>query len=260
LCEGLSVLGVTLAVVAIYGCYQDVDQPKTRINLFPMEGLAGVSQWFGCSVFGFGIVPLTFNFRESMAEPSKLSMATMVALLLVAVMYIIIGLTLLVLYPNIDSDVLSELPNEGIIPVLTRLSMVVVVMATAPLLIVPCGQIIEGKVLHAPHGGERDYHKNRSQHRRMQIMVRFGICFVTVAISVGIPEFVGVLTFVGCFCVAFVSFCIPPCLHLLLRISQGGTSWTYLWVDVLFLAWGLVATGISTLYVFQHSIRGSSEL
>ena len=257
---GLSVLGVTLTIVAIYGYYHEVTEPTAAISLFPSEGLAGVSQWFGCIVFGFGIVPLTFNFRESMVEPAKLSMTTMIALFLVAVTYIIIGLGLLVLYPNIKSDVLSELPIHGVIPVLTRLAMVVVVMATAPLLIVPCGQIVEGKIIHSPHDIEQDiYYKDLPRRRRIQVAVRLAICAVTVAISVGVPEFVSVLTFVGCFCVAFVSFCIPPCLHLLIRISQGATSWTYLWIDVLFLAWGLVATGISTLIVFKDSIMGAGE-
>lgn len=260
LIQGLSVLGITLAVVAFYGFYQEADRPTSKINWFPTEGPAGASQWFGCIVFGFGIVPLTFNFRESMAEPAKLSMATLLALMLVAFTYIIIGLTLLVLYPNIESDVLSELPKEGIIPVLTRLSMVVVVMATAPLLIVPCGQLIEGKIIHSAHGIEQEYSKNLSYHRRVQLMVRLGICILTVAISVGIPEFVSVLTFVGCFCVAFVGFCIPPCLHLLIRIRQGATSWSYIWIDVVFLVWGLVATAISTVYVFRHSIMGGDEI
>lgn len=255
-------LGVTLVVVGIYG-YQslgDDEEVTGHINLLPRDGMAGISQWFGCIVFGFGIVPLTFNFRESMAEPAKLSMTITVALLFVAMTYIVIGLTLLTLYPEITSDVLSELPTEGLIPGLTRLSMVVVVLATAPLLIVPCGQIIEGKMTQIPQREEVDYHKNLHRHRRMQVAVRLGICFLTVAISVAVPEFVGVLTFVGCFCVAFVNFCIPPFLHLLIRISQGETSWTYLWIDTLFLAWGLVATGISTMFVFRHSIMGNKDI
>lgn len=214
-----------------------------------------MSQWFGCVVFGFGVVPLTFNFRESMANPAKLSKAAMMALLLVALAYMIIGLGFLILYPNIQSDILSELPTGSIVPTLSRLSMVVVVMATAPLLIVPCGEILEGKLMQPPTSGEDYSH----YHHRMKIMVRFGICLLTVVISVGIPEFIGVLTFVGCFCVAFVSFCITPFLHLLIRMQEGSTSWQYLWVDIVFLAWGLAATGISTILVFRHSIMGTSD-
>ncbi len=252
---GLSVLGVTLSVVALYGFWYPQGELSSSssssvvvssLQWYPIDGLAGVSQWFGCCVFGFGIVPLTFNFRESMAEPAKLPQATLAALLLVAMMYMVIGLGLLVLYPHIEADVLSELPREGWIPILTRWAMVVVVMATSPLLIVPCGEILEGKLLR-----EED---SVQHHRRRQIVVRVGICLLTVAISVGIPEFVSVLTFVGCFCVAFVSFCIPPCLHFLIMKQHGKQSW----VDIVVLLWGLLATGISTSYVFQHSLKGKS--
>jgi amino acid permease len=287
---GLAVLGITLLVVAAYGIFHPGEdalslmESMRSIPWFPVDGLAGASQWFGCCVFGFGIVPLTFNFRESMAEPAKLSQATTGALLLVAFAYIAIGLGMLVLYPNIQSDILSELPEQGLVPVLTRLAMVVVVMATSPLLIVPCGEILEGKLsCHHEHDVEhqllhehdqKQQQQQKQKHRQLQIYVRFGICFVTVAVSVGIPEFVSVLTFVGCFCVAFVSFCIPPCLHLVLRIRQlqqpttrSSTTrialwttivkshWSYLWLDILFLALGLAATGISTAYVFRHMIR-----
>jgi amino acid permease len=268
---GLGVLGAALFIVAAYGVYNNHDDThettttmaETSLQWFPRQGLAGVSHWFGCTVFGFGIVPLTLNFRESMAEPARLPYATLFALLLVAALYIVIGIGLLALYPNIESDVLSQLPREGWLPVVTRLAMVVVVVATAPLLIVPCAEIIEGKLLlhgtpaAGPGPGEQQQHPPISE--RSKVVVRFGICFVTVAISVGIPEFVGVLTFVGCFCVAFVSFCIPPTLHLVL-LKDRGAPWRSMWVDAVMLVWGLTATGISTSYVFQRSIVPSASL
>lgn len=290
---GLLVLAATLMVVALYGIHTvSHDTHHSTITTttavtaaansavptisswpwFPTNGLAGASQWFGCCVFGFGIVPLTFNFRESMAEPAKLPQATMAALLLVALTYMFIGLGFLILYPNIQADVLSELPHDGWIPILTRWAMVIVVMATSPLLIVPCGEIIEGKLLfhddnddnndddHVHNNNDNNDHHNNANphshhhHRKRQMMVRVGICILTVAISVGIPEFVSVLTLVGCFCVAFVSFCIPPYLHFLILQQQGQQSWT----DVLLLCFGLLATGISTTYVFEHSLQGKA--
>jgi hypothetical protein len=176
-----------------------------------------------------------------MAEPKEISRATLFALLLVAAAYIVTGVGLLLLYPNIQTDVLSLIPTEGILPTLTRLAMVVVVIATAPLLIVPCGELLEGKI-----------NPSQTNKRLVQIIVRFSICFLTVAISVEVPGFVNVLTFVGCFCVAFVSFCIPPFLYLVLLLGEGKTPIKGLWVDVLMLAWGLVATVISTTYVFRR--------
>jgi amino acid permease len=237
---GLSVLAFALLVIAGYGLDNYSSDTVFTLQWFPRNGLAGASHWFGCTVFGYGVVPLTFNFRDSMAEPSKFNNANLSALLLVSAVYIIVGLSLLILYPNIENDVLSEIPQEGILPTVTRLAMVVVIIATAPLLIVPCGELIEGKL----NRGEGD--------QRTKLVVRFGICFVTVAISVGVPGFVNVLNFVGCFCVAFVSFCIPPALHLVLLIQHKAPPKALL-LDSLMLAWGLAATGISTAYVFRKA-------
>jgi amino acid permease len=237
---GLSVLAFALLVITGYGLNNYSSDTAFALQWFPRHGLTGVSSWFGCTVFGFGVVPLTFNFRDSMAEPSKFNHANLSALMLVAAVYITVGISLLILYPDIESEVLSEIPQEGILPIVTRLAMVVVVIATAPLLIVPCGELIEGKL----NRGEVD--------QRTKVVVRFGICFLTVAISVGVPGFVSVLTFVGCFCVAFVSFCIPPALHLVLLIRHKAPPKALL-LDALMLSWGLAATGISTAYVFRKA-------
>jgi amino acid permease len=257
---GLSVLALTFIVIAGYGLQGYDHDASTSIRWLPLNGLTGASNWFGCTVFGFGIVPLTFNFKNSMKEPPMYPMAAMFALLLVAVLYIIIGLVLLVLYPDIEGDVLSEIPQHGMLPIVTRLSMVVVIVATAPLIAIvsswlsrrrnsyfvltpcqPCAELIEGKI----GAGTR--------HKKIKIIVRFGICFVSAAISVGIPEFVSVLTLVGSFCVAFVSFCVPPFLYVVLQVRRGRSIFS-LSPDVFMLIWGLTATFISTAYIFTRLI------
>jgi amino acid permease len=235
---GLYLLGFAFLVIAGYGMAQYDGTLPSSLHWFPQDGLTGVSHWFGCTVFGFGVVPLTFNFRESMAEPSRLVGATTFSLLGVAIAYIIAGVGLLALYPNIEGDVLHELPQEGILPIITRLAIVVVVLVTAPLLIVPCAELLEGKISAEP-----------DQHTK--VMVRFGICFATVAISVGVPGFVYVLSFVGCFCVALVGFVVPPLFHLVLLRGRK-TPLAVFWVDVIMLTWGIVATVISTAYTFHH--------
>ena len=186
---GLSVLGGTFVVIAGYGVIQyDPNTTPFQLRWMPLDGLTGVSHWFGCVVFGFGIVPLTFNFHESMAEPKKLVGAATIGMLAVAASYIAAGIGLLVFYPSIEGDVLHELPQHGLLPVVTRLAMTFVVLATAPLLIVPCGELIEGKISPNPS-------------QKLKTVVRFSICFVTVGISLSVPGFVYVLSFVGCFCV-----------------------------------------------------------
>lgn len=127
---GLFVLAFALLVILAYGFYDYERGESITLPWLPSKGLVGVSHWFGCTVFGFGIVPLTFNFRESMREPKKLSSTVTISLLLVAICYIGISLVGISLYPNVSSDILSELPRQGNLPIITRLAMVIVLMVS----------------------------------------------------------------------------------------------------------------------------------
>jgi amino acid permease len=151
--------------------------------------------------------------------------------------------------------------------------MVLVILATTPLLIVPCGELLEGKIQHqlslqgdgrsSSHVGLRNGRPGRpTSHETEQfvkIVVRFGISFTTAAISVGIPGFVDALSFVGCFCVALVSFCIPPFLHFVLVLrSRRSKACNYYVVDATMLVWGLAATCITTVTTLHKLARETS--
>lgn len=260
---GLIILGITMAVVACYGFigHHDIEtvdggeievnnfnENPSPFNLFPLDGIQGVSKWFGCVVFSFGVVPLTFNFRESMAEPEKLPQAAMISMTLVGVFYIIIGVSFLYLFPNIEDDLLAEIPSTGLIATMTRLAMIVVVMASTPLLIVPCAEIVEGKILKKENG-----HGRRS--RKGMIIIRTLLLLGTVSVAAKLPDFVSVLSFVGCLAVSMVSFVLPPGLHWLLLgqgidESQGGIDYP-LWsriCDISMLFVGFVTTIITTWF------------
>jgi amino acid permease len=207
--------------------------------------MSGVSTWFGCIVFGFGMVPLTYNMQESMAEPQRMIGATVIGLGAVAVAYGVMGIGLLLLYPNIEGDLLQELPKTGILPTCVRLAMVVVVMVTAPLLVVPCGELIEGKI------------SLDVSEPVLRVMVRLGICVVCSIISVGVPGFVQVLSFVGCFCVALVSFVVPPLLHLVLLWSvesppDPAKTNRARHLDLIMLIWGISATIITSIFTLRE--------
>jgi amino acid permease len=264
---GLIVLGFTMAVVAWYGIigHHDIESVDESIgsgesddknynentspfNLFPLNGIEGVSKWFGCVVFSFGVVPLTFNFRESMAEPEKLPQTAMISMTIVGVCYTIIGISFLYLFPNIDDDLLAELPSTGLIATVTRIAMIIVVMASTPLLIVPCAEIIEGKIMKSENGQGR-------RSRKGMIIIRTFILLGTVSVAAKLPDFVSVLAFVGCFAVSMVSFVLPPGLHLLLlgqgfHDGPGGTAYP-LWsriCDVSMLLIGFLTTIITTWF------------
>ena len=258
---GLAVLFVSFVVIAIYGWMMeddnDNDNSSTTIlaaattsswNWLPENGMDGVSQWFGCVVFGYGIAPLTYNFRESMTEPTQILRASTAALLIVACSYVVLGVGLYSLFPDIDGDVLHTLPAEGWLPVVIRLSMAVVVCVTAPLLILPCGQLVEGKIAKNSAASEVPY--------STRVVVRMGIALTCVSISVLVPGFVSVLSLVGCASVAAVGFVVPPLLFLRLRYLRSLWSWDLVF-DVVMLLWGVVATAITTSYTFQNILAGN---
>jgi hypothetical protein len=267
---GLIILAITMLIITGYGVIGYDDRRVSSDDFIPFQwlpcdGIAGFSHWFGCVVFGFGIVPLTFNFRESMAQPETLPKTSMVSMLLVAAAYIITGVVLLHFYPDIHDDVLSELPG-GWLATLARLAMVVVVLSTAPLLVVPCAEIVEGKI-----------HQDGQVHPTSQLLARSSITLLTVAISVSLPGFVTVLAFVGCFSVALVSFCVPPFLHVVLlrqkyqeqhNMRNDGHSlqdhrsfrpFCDLLLDVMSLSVGVVTTVITTIITFEKMIESGKS-
>jgi amino acid permease len=289
---GLLVLAWTFCVVAGYGIMGHINHQDTAdesastfssFNLLPHHGLWGISHWFGCVVFSFGVAPLTYNYRSSMADPSQMVPATWLALMGVAVAYIAVAVLFLVLFPELDSDILQELPKTGnnILPILTRVSMVLVVLMTAPLLIVPCGELLEGKVHKHLVVYGRTILDLEVSAQWMRIVFRFGICFVAVGISLYVPGFVDVLSFVGCCCVAMVGFCIPPLIHAILYYQYHNNKSKYnhaqdqhhskfkkkepkmqpttLLVDILMLTWGIFATVVSTTYTFRQLSVGGGD-
>jgi len=252
--SGLFVLAFTILIVAIYGTDTNATTVTDYNYLWPQNGLTGISNWFGCTVFGFGTVPFTYNYYESMKEPSKLLRANSVALSGVLVSYLLISYGLLLLYPTVamNGDIVSDLlPTTGIIPTIVRLSMVVVIILTSPLIVFPCGMIVEGKIIQL--FGKSDPFSNNNKFL-LQVLVRSTICISSAIISISIPGFVYILSFVGCCAVSLLSFVIPPLLHLALvyKYENNTTNVTTIVFDIVMLVWGITAMIISSTYTFQR--------
>jgi hypothetical protein len=95
---GLAVLCATFLVIAGYGIVaKEADPTTTSLPLWP-SSLASASRCFGICVFGYGVVPLTYNFQDSMREPHRVVEATWIALALVAAGYCIVGVGILALF------------------------------------------------------------------------------------------------------------------------------------------------------------------
>ena len=240
---GLLVLFGTFVVITGYGVKDHVQQTAetslslSSIPLMP-KSMTGISHLFGIAVFSFGVAPLTYNFQSSMQQPQKIVPATCIALSLTSLSYIVLGVGLLLFYPNLTGDLLHELPAKGLLPVMTRLAMVWVCIMTAPLLISPCSELLEGKY--------------KIQKRAA---LRCGICLTAVFVAIAMPSFVQVLALVGCACVGLVGFCLPPLFHLKLSapsreyVSHQTSTWV---LDTVMLTWGVVVTILSTYYTFER--------
>ena len=127
-----------------------------------------------------------------------------------------------------QGDVLTELPSTGWLSALVRYTMAFVVVVSAPLLVVPCGEIVEGKLGiglrdRGENGNDSEGDGDRNggggggnREKKMsasQLAVRLSVCVLGGVLSVMVPAFVNVISFVGTFCVAIVSFVFPPLLH-----------------------------------------------
>ena len=233
---GLIVLASSCLLVALVGVQQSLLQHSSSIqqlNWWPVSH-RGWSHWFGIVVIGYGVVPLTYNLRDSMAEPHRMVEATSLALSAVFAFYVMLGLGLYYLFPNVQGELLQQIGNS-LVPVLTRLAMAGVVLLTAPLLLVPCSELVEGKL----------FTSQQQQSRQYIYVVRFGMGAIAVGIAVLVPSFVDALSLVGCAFVGVLGLCLPPLLHLKLAPQA---PFRVRCLDAMCLLCGGVATVVSTLY------------
>jgi amino acid permease len=270
---GLIILFSAFVVIAGYGmvslstsnvAVSHPASPGDDILVWWPSSLGAVSHWYGIAVFGYGVVPLTYNFQESMNSPEKIIQVSATALTCVALSYFILGVGLYTLFPHLTSDVLHELPKVGIVPIITRCAMVGTILSTGPLLIVPCAEVVRGR-LYCGKIAEATFEATASPFESLLVRasVRYGVVGLCVVVAIVLPNFVEVLALVGCFCVAFVSFCVPPALHLrlmyLTRIeaTRSGSRIEYSIeksrsyggeiADVVLLLFGIAATIVSTI-------------
>ena len=212
-CSALGIFAIFITFFVIF-CYGVVEngffagfREISWTDLWP-QGFTGVGNWFGIVAFGFGIVPIAYNIQESMEHPERMPHATKLALLTVCGAYVVIGNGVAILLkpsvPQFEGDVLHELP-ESWIPTMIRLAMAFVVLVTVPLLVVPCAELIEGKM-----------GMNAASPLASRLTLRFIICLVCCGTASSIPGFVHVISFIGAFCMSLTSFVFPPLMHIAL--------------------------------------------
>lgn len=261
--SGLGLIALTLSVVIISwqgfvenGCGGFWDAPS--LNLWP-GSLSAASSWFGVAVFSYGVAPFVFHFRDSMRDPQQVGFAVWVGLLIVCAGYIVMSNGIRVLFsPShvFDGDILKAMNPDSWISLLVRLLMTVVVALTTPLVVVPCGELIEGKL---GMNANDDGHQQRRFLAPKRILIRVLIIAACMAFSEYVPNgFVDFVSFIGCFCGATTGFILPPLFRM--KLSTKIKPWTWgnmdrmRLCDVSALVLALVATAIASFLTFCELI------
>ncbi|EJK50233.1 hypothetical protein THAOC_30824 [Thalassiosira oceanica] len=249
---GLLALALSFCVIAWQGFHDNgwmgfESQSLSSVTLWP-ESMAHASSWFGVVVFGYGVAPFIFNIRDSMAEPEKIGTSLRIGLGIVYIGYIVISNGIVILFsPSYEfrGDVLQAMPGTRI-ALFVRVLMTLVVAVTAPLIVVPCGEMIEGKL------GIDSYSSANGR-----VLVRVTLCTVCTFVAVFVPGFVRIVSFIGCFCVGVTGLVLPPLFCLLLEHKSGKciVSPTSLSSDVFMLVLGVVTTIGTSAMTFEELLR-----
>ena len=180
--------------------------------------------------------------------------ATKISLWFVFVFYVLIGeLILIIFWPSIHgikSDITRVLPMDTFLLSFVSLSMALVILCTTPLVIVPCGALVMKKLgLDRLEGDDLE--------RRVGITVRITICIICSFVSVMVPNFVYVISFIGCLCMSILSFAYPPLAHMLCLMKlnkktprpqrQNGR----MVIDAFVFIFGLTSSILTTYMTFQ---------
>jgi len=153
------------------------------------------------------------------------------------------------------TDMISILPNNATFPTILRLSMTLVILTTAPLIIVPTGDLIVNKfgLINSSSG---------SMSSKIGMMLRITICIFCAFVSVFVPNFVYVISFVGCCLGSFISFVYPPLIHIkcLFKVqklqTKNHSSQKYTIVlDVILLLIGLISCFVTSNLTLQIMIK-----
>ncbi len=248
------------SVIGYYGIqanglvgFQNLTSQRT-ISMWP-HSVASFSKWFGIVVFSNGIVPFTYELKESIEEPTLMMVATRRSSWIVFGTYSVIGCIIsLIFVSGIQSDVISCLPQVGYLPGMIRISMAIVVLTSLPLIIIPMGTLIHSKVAAISNKA------NAPQGKFGAFALRLIMASICAIISVEVPNFVYIISFIGCFCVAFISFVYPPVLHMtsiykFCSIEDRMSKTRLLIFDIVLIGLGIIVVALTSVLTFLGIIE-----
>jgi amino acid permease len=186
--------------------------------------------------------------------------ATKASLWFVYAGYLLMGeLLLIIFWPSlhgIQNDVISILPNDSSLSLLIKLSMIVVILSTVPVIIVPFGDLVQRKL------GMGSESSNDSTKASEGTIIRISICIVCTLVSIFIPNFVYVISFLGCLCVSLISYAYPPLAHIICydkvhrsSSSKSSSELQQLCLDGSILLVGIVSCIFTSYLTFQKMME-----
>lgn len=207
----------------------NLKDPSNPLPLFP-ESVPDTTIFIGVATFCFGLSSLAFPIEESMEKKEDFQKAVFWSLLFVWAIYVVIGDAGSLLYlhdpDGISDNILINLPEKSLAAALVRLSMALVCVLTFPLTFVPPAQMLEYyfqnirqklKFWNAnPYqtindGDEAPYTEPTLWVRLLNRSILVGVCTL---LATAVPCFGMIISILGCFTVAILSFVLPPLFHL----------------------------------------------
>ena len=159
--------------------------------------------------FCFGVAPVALHLEASMAAPERLRPRSGSRCSRRSRRYVIVGAGVARLYDGPDvndsvpGNVLDALPT-GVTPTIVRLAMAAACVASIPIGLVGCGEILEARI-----------------PRCRRLVVRGLVAVAAALVAYAMPAFALVVGLVGAVAVCTLSFALPPLVHLLLARRNG---------------------------------------
>mmetsp|Transcript_63219 Transcript_63219/g.149820 ORF Transcript_63219/g.149820 Transcript_63219/m.149820 type:complete len:307 (-) Transcript_63219:43-963(-) len=189
--------------------------------------------FLGIVVFAMEGIQNIMPIHESMEEPAEINRIMLLVYGILWVLSASFGAIAYSLYANGTHSVIS-LSVRGDMGWIVKVLLSVMLFGSFPLQLFPVSHIIDHN-----YGWDEDYGTARRNSR----LARIGLVFIVVMISISLPYFGNVLSLLGCTCVTFLGFVMPPWMALKFFKNMSGEESFLCYLTLLFSAISFV-TGL----------------
>ena len=194
-----------------------------------------------------------------MENQDQMMKATTLSLWIVFAAYIVMGEIIAIIFwptfQGIQGDITSILPNESYMAIAIRMTMMVVLLSSTPLIVVPCGDLVQRKLSWCKTSMMSHDDTNVGK------FVRIAICIFGSIISNLVPNFVYIISFVGCFCAPLLCYIYPPLAYISCILKLHGaqslpssSTFCQVYLDCIILLVGMTCCFFTSYETFEKII------